>query len=325
MGRSTKLLAVAALSFAALSLSALILVAGAGAERHNPFRRQIGSYLGGENTGVCPVVPPARKRICTVSEAEAHSEITFGHGRYPRIPGHIVGFRLHPGLATADTRSIRVRFRVLRGLLGAGGPASSWFELPLHARGSARLQEFPANVPFVPGDRIGLDVEVRGDGHGEAAAPLAGTTEQPFGIAEWSPPLGSAKRRARIRSNASLSLSAVFERDDRYPPVLQSRFAHHQDFLRTGRVYMQVRSNERALLNPEAGLQVPGETWGIVHNQPHLRPHRWAWFVCELEPSALHAARTAVRRGGKTYVSIRLVAFDRAGNVARPPQLNVLP
>ncbi len=95
------------------------------------------------------------------------------------------------------------------------------------AAGGRQLHEFPVHVPFAPGSRIGLDMDVTGDGKGEASVPIAD-------------------------AEGELNLNAIFEQGDQTPPVLRYTYAHHQDFLHTRRAYVRVRSNERVLFNPDA-------------------------------------------------------------------------
>lgn len=305
-------------STAVAALFALLALPGtAAAKQHDPFDRTIGSLFGGGPTlGLCPVLPPATVRRCTLSFTDRASEEDI-FGKFPHVPGHVVRFRLEDGTPTADTTAVSVRFRALGGPLGPGGPASRWFALPLvnpHPK-FGKLRGFPALVPFLPGDRLALDVVVHGNGRGEAAAPLAEASSPPENTAEWSPPLGTAKGRPLIRTDRALQLNAVFERDDQVAPVLRWTYAPRQNFLRTRRVYVRVHGSERGQLNPEAVL-VTGDTgWGLLANAPHFRPGGgWATYFCELGGPALPAARRAFRAGKDVHVRIRLRAWDPANN-----------
>lgn len=180
-------------------------------------------------------------------------------------------------------------------------------------------------MPFAPGDRIALDVSVRGDGLTEAAAPLADLAAPRWGIAEWTPPVGAKRSPTEVRSGRMLSFNAVFERDDQAPPVLRYAYAPRQDFLRTRRVYVHVHANERGVLNPESTLVTGPVEWGLVSNRPHLHPGGWVWYVCELEPPALRAARRNLRAGGHPRVKIRLIAWDRANNRTATRRFYVVP
>lgn len=275
----------------------LSIVSGAAArEPHQPFHRTLGVHLAGSVAGVCAVKAPATTRRCTV-QGERKIERVYGFGVYPHIPGHIVRFRLTSGRLSRHTESVKVRFRATGGGGGgASGQVSRWFDLP---RGGRQLREFPVHVPFPPGSRIGLDVLVTGDGSGEASAPLAG-------------------------AEGVLNLNAVFEQDDQAPPVLHFTYSKRQDFLRTRRVFVHVRSNEAGLLNPECSMVTHRVDWGLLFNQPHLKPNRPALFVCELEGRVVRAGRAALRAGRHPQVAIRLVAYDRAQNVTRTKTFYVL-
>jgi hypothetical protein len=208
-----------------------------------------------------------------------------GDGKYPKVPGHIVSLRLRLARATEGTTAVEVRFHA-RG--GAHGP---WESLELE---DPRLQEFPLSVPFEPGQRIALDVIVHGDGEGEAASPI-------------------------------VSMNAVFERDDQTPPHLHYTYAPYQDFLRTGRVHVRVRSDSEAKLFPECSLLSGPAQWGLLFNDRILLPGRWITFTCKVYSRPLEVARKKVSRGGHPIVMVHLIAYDRAGNKAAEPKLYVRP
>src|ERR1700754_86364 len=189
--------------FAALCLALSVAPGSALAKPHHQGRRTLGVLLGHSTIGVCAVQAPATTRRCTVTQTDRKLEYEFGYGRYPHVPGHIVRFRLTSGPLTAHTTSVKVRFRALGGGRGDGPAVSRWFQLPRDGR---ELHEFPVQVAFPPGSRIALDLLVRGDGEGEAAAPIAD-------------------------AEGNLNLNAAFEKDDQTPPVLHYSYAKRQDFL----------------------------------------------------------------------------------------------
>jgi hypothetical protein len=206
-----------------------------------------------------------------------------GGAKYPETPGHIVSFRLRLAKPTEGTTAVEVRFHA-RG--GASGP---WESLDLEG---PHLQEFPLSVPFNPGQRIALDVIVHGDGESEAASPI-------------------------------LSMNAVFERDDQTPPRLHYSYAPYQDFLRTARVYVRVRSDTEAELFPECSLLSGPAQWGLLFNNRLLLPGRWITFACKVYSRPLEVARKKVRRGGHPIVMVHLIAYDRAGNKTAEPKIYV--
>jgi hypothetical protein len=285
------------IGFVALCLALSVAAGTAAAKPHQPFQRALGVRLGHSVIGVCPVRAPATTRRCTVTQTDRKLEYELGYGRYPHVPGHIVRFRLTSGPLSQHTTSVMVRFRALGARHGDGPAVSKWFELP---DGGRELREFPVHVAFPPGSRIALDLLVRGDGEGEAAAPIAD-------------------------AEGNLNLNAVFEKDDQTPPVLHYSYAERQDFLHTRRIYVRVRGNERALLNPECVMTTHRVAWGLLFTQPHLRPGRPVVWVCELEGRVVRAGRKALRAGHHPRVAIRLVAYDRANNVTRTKTFYVLP
>jgi hypothetical protein len=309
----------------AVFLATVLACAGTGAQAapRNPFAVDLGVYLGSSDTGVCAVQAPAKTRRCTLAQSTPRTERDFGFDSRPHVPGHVVLYRLRGGPATPDTTAVEVRFRALHGPLGPEGPVGPWQSFDLDG---PRLQEFPVSVPFFPGDQIGVDVVVHGDGRGEAAAPLGESAgETSSGIAEWILPLRGAQHPPRVQHGTILSLNAVYERDDRTPPRLHWSYARHQDFIRTGLVSVRVRSDEAALLNPECTLHTREAVWGLEYVNRRLHPGVWTRFVCELRGGAARAAHTALVRGGHPRVGIRLVAYDRAGNKGTSPKLIVKP
>jgi hypothetical protein len=282
----------------AVLVGGLTVVGGAAARKpHQPFHRALGVRLSRSVEGVCAVRAPATTRHCTV-QGDAKIERVYGFGRYPHVPGHIVRFRLTSGRLSAHTTAVKVRFRAIGASGGgAGGQVSRWFDLP---RGGRQLREFPVNVPFPPGSRVGLDVVVTGDGSGEATAPLAG-------------------------AEGVLNLNAVFEQDDQTPPVLHFTYSKRQDFLHTRRVFIHVRSDEFVLFNPECGLLAGNTEWALLGAIPHLRAGRWTTYFCELEPPAVNSGRRSLLAGHDPRVLFRLVAWDRARNVARTKAFYVRP
>lgn len=321
MGRLTRAAAI----WAVLATSALAALpcAGAQATERNPFAVNLGVYLSNSDTGVCAVRPPLKTRHCILTQSTPRTERAFGFGGSPAVPGHVVLYRLRGGPATPHTTAVEVRFRALRGPLEPEGPTGPWQSFDLDG---PRLQEFPVSVPFLPGDQIGVDVFVHGDGLGEAAAPLGqSASEAGAGIAEWNLPIAGARHLRLLHRGAILSLNAVYERDDKTPPRLRWSYSRHQDFFRTGLVSVRVRSNEAALLTPECTLHTREAVWGLEYANRHLHPGVWTNFTCEIRGAAMRAARTALVRGGHPRIGIRLVAYDRAGNKGTAPKLFVRP
>lgn len=308
-------------TIAATVLAVAIACALASAHPRNPFEVRLGVYLSPADSGVCAVHPPATIRRCTLAQADPRIEHLDGPGGRPKVPGHVVLYRLAPGKAGPHTTAVAVRFRALPGPRGPGGPVGPWQSLGLDG---PKLQEFPVSVPFLPTDQIALDVVVRGDGQGEAAAPLAdGGGDSSEGISEWTPPLAGSRRAPHFHSGAILAMNAVFERDDQTPPHLRYAYSRHQDFLRTGLVRVNFRSDTDARLQPECALLTHRVEWGLLYRYRHLRAGHWTPFVCEFDSSALRGARRAARLGGHPRVMIHPIAYDEAGNRGATPRIYV--
>jgi hypothetical protein len=316
MGRAIRVTVAAAVVLGVVCAVAL-------AQPQNKFQMNLGVYLSASNDGVCAVIPPATVRQCTLVQADRRAEHLYGSGERPTVPGHIVLYRLRRGRPNSHTTAIEARFHVIAGPLGPGGAVGPWEELPLEG---PRTQEFPVAVPFLPSQRIGLDVVVHGDGLGEAAAPLAAVEEEGNStIAEWTPLLSGAQRPPEVHRDSILSLNAVFERDDRVGPRLRVSYSPRQDFLRTGRVTVEVHSDSAGILNPECSLLSGEAQWGLLFNNRHLRPGGWVRFTCHFYGAPLRAALKKIRRGGHPLVMVHPIAYDRAGNRGAEPKIYIRP
>ena len=263
MGRSLRL-------GMAMSVALAVVCATALGQPRNPFQVNLGVRLSASNDAVCPVIPPATIRRCTLVQTDRRAEKLYGSGEKATVPGQIVLYRLRRGRPTSHTTAIEVRFHALAGPSGPGGAVGPWQELGLEGQ---RTQEFPVAVPFLPSERIGVDVVVHGDGLGEAAAPIAAVEEEgSSAIAEWTPLLSGVPRAPEIHPDSILSLNAVFERDDKIGPRLRASYSPRQDFLRTGRVEVEVHSDSAGTLEPECSLLSGEAQWGLLFNRRHLRP-----------------------------------------------------
>lgn len=307
----------------AVAIALAIVCAAALGQPRGKFQVELGVYLSASNDGVCAVIPPATTRRCTLAQTDRRIESLYGPGERPTVPGHIILYRLRRGRPTSHTTAIEVRFHSLAGPLGPGGAVGPWQELDLEG---PRWQEFPVAVPFLPDERIGIDVAVHGDGLGEATAPLAEVEEEgSAGIAEWTPLLSRAQRSPEVHRDSILSLNAVFERDDQIGPRLRTSYARRQDFLRTGRVSVEVHSDSEGILDPECSLLSGEAQWGLLFNRRHLRPGGWVRFTCHFYGAPLRVARKKARRGGHPLVMVHPIAYDRAGNRGAAPKIYVRP
>jgi hypothetical protein len=262
--------------------------ASAAASPLNRFQVNLGVGFYGPAAGSCAVQAPAVLKRCTLPSPDRRVEDA---DEYPTVPGHIVSFRLRLGKPTENTTAVEVRLRVRPGPGGGGGRVGPWESLELEG---PRLQEFPLAVPFGAGDRLAIDILVHGDGLGEAASPIA-------------------------------SMKAVYERDDKVAPRLRVRYSPYQDFLRSGRVTVEVHSDSPGVLNPECSLLSGEAQWGLLFNDRRLNPGGWVRFTCRFYGAPLRVARKKVRRGGHPLVMVHPIAYDAAGNRGALPKLYVRP
>jgi hypothetical protein len=274
-----------------MGLGAVVLALACGsaeAQPLNQFQVNLGVGFYGSAAGGCTVQAPGVLKRCTLPPPERR---VAGADEYPMVPGRIVSFRLRLRKPTEATTAVEVRLRVRPGRGGIGGRVGPWESLDLEGPG---LQEFPLAVPFGAGDRLAIDVIVHGDGLGEAASPI-------------------------------VSMKAVYERDDKVGPHLRYSYDPHQDFLRTGRVHVRVRSDSEAKLFPECALLSGPAEWGLLYDDRLLPPGRWITFTCKVYAQPLAVAQKKVRRGGHPLVMVHLIAYDRAGNRTAEPKLYVRP
>jgi hypothetical protein len=262
--------------------------ASASAAGRNPFQVNLGVGFYGSGAGTCTVQAPATLKRCTLPSPDRRAERA---DEYPATTGHIVSLSLRLAKPTEGTTAVEVRFRARPGPLGGGSHVGPWESLDLEG---PRLQEFPLSVRFDPGDQLAIDLIVHGDGSGEATSPIE-------------------------------SMSATFEREDQVAPRLHYSYAPYQDFLRTGRVHVKVRSDSEAKLFPECSLLSGPAQWGLLFNDRILSPGRWINFACKVYSRPLAVARKKVRRGGHPLVMVHLIAYDVAGNKTAEPKIYIRP
>lgn len=299
--------------------------------------KQLGSDLGGiPDTGVCPTRQRGLETVCTESQLSLDEGHRAGEHLFSDRDGVITRWWVASGSASPATTAVRLRLRLLRDQRPSG--ATAFEQLPLAEPG---VHRFSARLPIKWGDRLALDVGVRGSGEGVASAPIAHTGPGIGKVAEWLPPLGSAPRLATDRlGDTELMLSAGIENDydrdgwgdssqdrcrydprrhspclpDRTRPRIEVKYDHQQNFLAKHKVVVKVRANEYATVYSSGQIEFPNSTWGIVGSEKWVKPGEWATLSIWLEKRSHAAAQHLVEEGGHPYVAAYAGAQDASGN-----------
>jgi len=323
---------------AAVSLFAILLLWALSAQADG-----LGSRLAvTPNAGVCST-PASAEVFCTESQLLLTQRLRASEYLFPRSRGVITGWRVASGAASPATESVRVRLRLLRGQDPIPGAATVFRQLPL---GEPGVHQFAARLPIEWNNRLALDVAVRGNGSGQAIAPIAYSAPGIGEVGEWIPPLGNAPRLQPYRlADTDLLVKALVEQDldgDGYgdasqdgcrydprrqgpclknsrPPQVEVRYAKRQNFLGNGIVRVKARSDELGSLWMVGSVETPSiqTAWIGIGSEAWVKPGKWTNLTLYLEPDARKAAREELRDGGHPYISAEVGATDTSGNDAK--------
>lgn len=292
--------------------------------------------------GAGPGVTSANLSVCTL-EAPAGTERTCTDAQYPGwslnfaeaglvapFDGTIVSWRVVSGAASPATRAVKLRLRMIDGVIG--GTGSAFASLPLNQPGP---HTFPARLRVREGERIGLDAVVTSAGGGLAAAPIARLEPNAGHIQEWSPSLlgGFDSAPTDLGEGSQLLLSAKVE-PERIPPRTKLTYANRQDFLRSRSVVVYLRSNEPVEALAAGQLEFatvpgkPGRTiYGLHAKRLEVGAGEKTAMRLQLPRTTWEAAMRATGSGKPVVVKVTVSAEDAAGNRAgttvatiRPPR-----
>lgn len=327
-GRSRRITATIALAAAAM----LTAAAPAGAIK-------LGSSLKDHaDTGVCPVEVGASEATCTVTQLD----LTPGHTAYGGLlaehHGVITSWQIASGPASSATTAVQMRLRLLHGGKPVAGAAGPFVSLPLAEPG---IHRFPARLPIVRDDELGLDLSVLGASGGGASAPIAHTEPELGELGEWVPSLtSSAEPITTYHRDTELLLAARVENDsdnDGYGDLTQDRcaydprrqspclpdhrlpritvaFPQRQNFLASGQAVLRVRPNELAEVYASPQLETPEATWGLYGDRAWIDRGDSAKLVLTLPSKPRKAGKADLRRGELVYVKCFLTVVDASGN-----------
>jgi hypothetical protein len=331
-GRSRRIAAIA------LALSVLPLAAASSASAV-----MVGSNLiAAPSGGACPTSASGEASCSFVQAGLADGHIAPG-GVQPTGFGVITSWRIVTGPATPATTGAKVRLRIIQtGGAGYAYGASPWEELPLSEPG---IHVLPARLPIDEDKEvIGIDTVVTGSGAGEAAAPFAYRASGAGSVWKYVP--GLKEGRLPLSTNEGdleLLFNATVEPDrdhdgygdmtqdrcpkdprhhvhcDRRPPRTKLSYARRQDFLRTKKVVVHVRSSETGRVYASGQLEIPGPsvTWGIYSDHEYVREGQRATLVLRVPAQALEHAARSFAHGRRVFAKVFVSAADRSGNQSR--------
>lgn len=305
----------------------------------------IGSNLAtAPNDSLCKfeVLEP-KTETCFVGHSSLVSSHTAVDGLTAPIDGVIVRWSVVSGSALPGTG------RVTLGLRLTHGPGSLEkgpdVELPL---GSPGRHTYAERMPISAGQPIGLKVVVENRSVQEAGAPIAFREDGVGTIDTWTGEPWSSSAIWNQEEDVELLLDAEIEPDadrdgfgdltqdcfpshfgdqhlcgrDFAPPVVKSRFARRQAFLRSGTVSVRVSSNEAGRVRASGELQIKGGkgwTYGLRGARKSVAPGGQAILRLQVRPRALKAARLAAAEGKRVVVTGRVGVQDASGNEGQAP------
>lgn len=289
------------------------------------------------NAGICAVPSGAGEASCTYSQlllADGHAA---GGGAQLQGEGVITRFRVSSGPPLPGTASVKLRLRLLdpsHGYALTGG--LPFVEMPP----APGIHEVPVRLQFEQPLMIGLDTRVTGVG-GEASAPLAHAESGVGSLYNWipSPPEASIPPPASEEDRELLfNVTVEPDRDhdgygdktqdrcpedpkrhihcDRTPPRTKLTYAPRQDFLRTKKIVVSVRSNETGKIYASGQIELPepSVTWGIYGNSKRVDKGDRVRLVLRVPAQAREHAARSFAHGRRVFAKVSVTAVDRVGN-----------
>lgn len=289
--------------------------------------------------GVCPTSSAGAASCSFVQAYLAKGQAAPG-GVQPEDLGVITGWKIATGPATPATKAVKARLRIIQtgGVSYAYG-TSPYEELPL---GRPGIHTFPARLPIDEDKQnIGIDTVVTGGGEGEAAAPFAYRASRVGVVWKWVPglsegllPLNDSEGDLELLFNATVEPDRDHDeygditqdrcpKDpnhhvhcDRHPPRTKPAYAHRQDFLRTGKVVIRVRSSEAGRIYADGQIEIPtpSVTWGIYSDRKGVSKGGWATLTLRVPAQAREHAARSFAHGRRVFAKVFISASDQAGN-----------
>jgi hypothetical protein len=290
------------------------------------------------NGGVCPTSESGEVSCSFVQIGLADSHAASGGVQVPK-GGVITSWRISTGPATPATVSVKARLRVIE----AGGvpfayEASPFEELPLSQPG---LHVLPARLSIDESRQlVGIDVNVTGNGNGEAVAPFAYLASGAGSAWKWVPGLSEGVLpESSGEGNLELLFNATIEPDrdhdgygdktqdrcpedpkrqrhcDRVPPRVKVTYARRQNFLHSGKVVVYVRSNEPGRVFAGGQIDIGKVvTWGIYSDRATAHRGQKRKLVLRVPADAREHAARSLAHGRPVTAGVTAYAIDDAGN-----------
>jgi hypothetical protein len=264
------------------------------------------------DSGLCAFAGNGQ-RTCTVVQGALSPALTARGGLLAGEEGRVTRWRVGVGVPTPGTEATQVRLRILNGT--EAGDSTRFYDLPF---GAATSYAFPAELPILPGQSIGLDVRVSGSGLSQAEAPIAHSGSGIGTVSEWEPalnPPGLSLPPDRQIADHELLLSAEVD-TDRRPPRTKLTYPPRQDFLTSRKVVVYIRTNEPAkvIANGQIEIHGPGVIWGIYSARKQVARGRKAKLTLHIPPQAREHAARSFAHGRPVVAKVTVSATDAAGN-----------
>jgi len=273
----------------------------------------IGSRLASPaDSGLCAFAGSGQRTCTFVQDTLAPAQTAPG-GLPAREEGRVTRWRVRVGAPTPGTEATQVRLRILDDTEALD--STRFYDLPL---GAATSYAFPAELPILPGQSIGLDVRVSGNGLGQAEAPIAHSETGIGTVSEWEPalsPPGLSLPPDRQIADRELLLSAEVD-TDRQPPRTKLTYPPRQDFLSSKKVVVYIRTNEPAKVVASGQIEIPGPgvIWGIYSARKQVAKGRKAKLTLRIPPQAREHAARSFAHGRPVVAKVTVFATDAAGN-----------
>jgi len=264
------------------------------------------------DSGLCAFAGSGQ-RTCTVVQGALVPSLTARGGLLAGAEGRVTRWRVRVGAPTPGTEATQVRLRILDGT--EAGDSTRFYDLPF---GAATSYAFPADLPILRGQSIGLDVRVSGNGLGQAEAPIAHSGIGIGTVSEWQPalnPPGLSLLPDRQIADRELLLGAEVD-TDRRPPRTKLTYPPRQDFLTSKKVVVYIRTNETAKVIASGQIEIPGPgvIWGIYSARKQVAKGQKAKLTLRIPPQAREHAARSFAHGRPVVAKVTVSATDGAGN-----------
>jgi hypothetical protein len=277
-----------------------------------------------------------KTRICTVGQESLVADHWAPDGIRAPFDGIVVSWSVLSGTALPGTGLVKLALRTTDGELVDGAKE---VELPLSAPGTR--YSFAERMPVAAGQPLGLRVSISNRSVEEAGAPIA-FGEEGIGVARiW---MGDPWRAPwDTEEDTELLFNAVIEPDgdddgygdvtqDCFPnhpgdqelcgkdlvqPIIRTRYARRQSFLRSGLILVRITSNEVGIARGRPQLEIHGRggrSYILRSVRKQIAAGGEVVLRLKLRKAALRAAKAAAKEGREVSVTARVGVVDASRN-----------